>query len=216
MLSRRWSILPAPFESAWPPLHFSAAFESCRSAGLVLSPGDLCSTSPPQPTQPGDATSQIWSSKHCHCKISLRFVYPVWFRPAKCSDRKCSGTKCFIQLLKESWEGLAVTLQNDRGKYLHTPPFPLPISVLYSVSENYSLRFVLIPSQAVFFPEKYNISFHILHDYCGCDFFLLFLVAGFSSSPCKEQASEEHEGKAGIIPGTSSLHLPQNNKSVLC
>lgn len=25
----------------------------------------------------------------------------------------------------------------------------------------------------MFFPEKYNISVHILHGYCGCDFFLL-------------------------------------------
>lgn len=68
----------------------------------------------------------------------------------------------------------------------------------------------------MFFPEKYNISFHILHDYCGCDFLLPFLVEWFSSSPCKERACEEHEGKAGIIPGTSCLHLPENNKPALC
>lgn len=53
------------------------------------------------------------------------------------------------------------------------PSPPPTISVLYSVSENDSLWFILIPSQAVFFPEKYSISFHILYEYWGCDFFLL-------------------------------------------
>lgn len=59
---------------------------------------------------------------------------------------------------------------------------PHPISVLYSVSENDSLWFILIPSQAVFFPEKYNISFRILHECRGCDFFFLLCFSQRSSA----------------------------------
>lgn len=61
-------------------------------------------------------------------------------------------------------------------------PSPHPISVLYSVSENDSLWFTLIPSQAVFFPEKYNISFRILHECRGCDFFFLLCFSQRSSA----------------------------------
>lgn len=42
--------------------------------------------------------------------------------------------------------------------------------------------------------------------------FSVFLVEMFNSSSCKEQASEEHERKAGILSATNSLH-PQNNIS---
>lgn len=42
---------------------------------------------------------------------------------------------------------------------------------------------------------------------------LVFLREKFSSSSCKEEAPEEHERKAGIKSGTSSVYLWKNNVS---
>lgn len=42
-----------------------------------------------------------------------------------------------------------------------------------------------------------------------------FLTEKFSSSSYEEQASEKHETKGGIVSGTSSLHLWENNNQPL-